>query len=467
MTSNIFKTIQKIVFLIIALVIITPVFSQNKKANRTLTRILFVLDASQSMSGKWEKSTKMDISKRLLLNMLDSLGTIENIDLALRVYGHQSQAPPAGPQDCNDTKLEVPFSRDNVSIIKQKIVSIVPKGTTPIARSLELCGNDFPESGYGRNIIIIITDGIEACDGDPCAVSRELQKKGIVLKPFVIGVDMDAKFKKSFECVGSYYDATNEVQFKEVLNVIISQVLNSTTAQVNLLDINSQPTETNVPMTFIDKFSGAIKYNYVHTLNHRGNPDTLQLDPLIIYKLIVHTIPPVTADSITLIPGKHKVIPVDAPQGNLVIKLESYNQNKPIYTIVRKFKEMETLNLQEATKSEKYIVGRYDLEILTLPRLIIDDVDIKQSYTTTVEIPKPGVVNFQMPSPGYASVFADKDNSLEWICNLNQTMNSEMLTMLPGRYKVIYRSKNTKMTTATVEKQFKIVSGTTITVNLQ
>ncbi len=453
----------RLLFILIAFLYSANVFSQQKKANKFLTRFLFVLDASQSMTGKLDKSTKIDISKKLLTNMLDSLGTIENIELALRVYGHQSPVPP---QDCNDTKLEVPFSRDNLSLIKQKINSLTPKGTTPIAHSLELCGEDFPESSFGRNIIILITDGIEACDGDPCAVSRELQKKGITLRPFIIGVGLDPKFKKAFDCVGKFYDANNEKQFQEVLNVIISQALNSTTAQVNLLDINNQPTETNVAMTFNDKYSGVIKYNYEHTLNHRGNPDTLQLDPLITYQLTIHTIPPITIDSINLIPGKHTIIAADAPQGNLVIKLESYNQNKPIYSIVRKSGQMESLNLQEVNKNEKYIVSKYDLEILTLPRLKINEVDIKQSHTTTVEVPKPGMVNFQMTSPGFGSLFVDKDNSLEWIYNLTQTTNSEQLLMLPGKYKVIYRSKNTKSTTATVEKQFKIVSGTTITVNL-
>jgi hypothetical protein len=29
-----------------------------------------------------------------------------------------------------------------------------------------------------------------------------------------------------------------------------------------------------VNMTFYDQFSGKIFYNYVHTMNHRGLPDT-------------------------------------------------------------------------------------------------------------------------------------------------------------------------------------------------
>ena len=73
-----------------------------------------------------------------------------------------------------------------------KIKMAQPKGTTPIAYSLEKSGADFPECANCRNIIILITDGEEECEGDPCAVSAALQSKGIVLKPFVIGVGLDA-----------------------------------------------------------------------------------------------------------------------------------------------------------------------------------------------------------------------------------------------------------------------------------
>ena len=62
------------------------------------------------------------------------------------------------------------------------------------------------------------------------------------------------------------------------MDVVISQALNATTAQINLLDQGGHPTETNVNCTFFDSFSGKIYYNYIHTLNHRGLPDTLTLD---------------------------------------------------------------------------------------------------------------------------------------------------------------------------------------------
>ena len=119
---------------------------------------------------------------------LDSLKSIPNLELALRCYGHQTFIKPT--RNCKDTKLEVPFNVASKSapLIKQRIQKLEPLGTTPIAYSLGESAADFTPCSNCRNIIILITDGIEECDGVPCEVSAALQKKGIFLRPFVIGV---------------------------------------------------------------------------------------------------------------------------------------------------------------------------------------------------------------------------------------------------------------------------------------
>ncbi len=427
-----------------------------------LTRILFVFDNSLSMVGRWESATKMDVSKKILLQTMDSLQKMEHVEVALRMYGHQSPLQPQ--RNCKDTKLEVPFGKNNYNQIRSKIKQTQPKGTTPIAYSLEQCGADFPECDNCRNIIILITDGEEECEGDPCAVSAALQSKGIVLKPFVIGVGLDDNFAKTFECVGKYFDASNEKSFQSAMGIIISQALNSTTAQVNLLDISGKPTETNVNMTFYDMHTGLMKYNYVHTINNKGNPDTLPLDPLPTYKMVVHTIPPVEKDSIELTPGKHSIIALDAAQGYLNLKTAGINDYKNLQFIVRKKGEMKTLNVQDATKTEKYLVGKYDLEILTLPRLLINEVDVSQSKTTSVQIPQPGIVNILTNGSGYGSIYVEEKNKLKWIYNIPENANRETLVLLPGSYRLVYRPKSAKESIYTLEREFKIESGSSASV---
>jgi len=434
-------------------------FSQRKPevsapAQQT-TRILFLFDASQSMFGSWESNSKFEIAKKLLSQIVDSLHMLPNVETALRVYGHTKKFPP---QDCDDTRLEVPFAKANGYRIKDKLNEIKPSGTTPIARSLEECGNDFPESP-SRNIIILITDGIEECKGDPCAVSLALQKKGIFLKPFVIGLNLSLDLQKQFECVGTFYDAATENSFITIMNVVISQALNNTTLQVNLLDNKGNPTETNVNMTFYDSFSGAIRYNFVHTMNPKGYPDTLVVDPLSKYRIVVHTVPPVTLDSVTLTAGKHTVVGIDAGQGDLFLKFDGLSDYRNLKCIVRKSGDMNTLVVQDFNASMRFLIGKYDLEVLSLPRLYIDNVDVSQSKTTTVQIPNPGIATIITNGPGYGSVYVEEGNKLKWIYNMDSEKTRESLILLPGKYRVVYRAKNAREAKYTIEKTFRITSG--------
>jgi Ca-activated chloride channel homolog len=430
----------------------------KKKYNPPDTRILFVFDASQSMMGFWESDRKINIARRVLIAMIDSLESLDNVQLALRVYGHQSPVPP---QNCDDTRLEVPFSKNNAPKIRQELRYINPKGTTPIAHSLELAGNDFPDECVEcRNIIILITDGIEACDGDPCEVSRSLQKRGIVLKPFVIGIGIDEGFKDTFDCIGYYYNAANEEKFAEVMEVVISQALNSTTAQVNLLDINGLPTETNINMTFMDYNSGKIIHNYMHTMNYRGVPDTLILDHLITYDIRINTIPPVYIKEAKVYVGKHTVLAADSPQGTLNVKVDGGAQYRGLQFIVRQHGKMETLNMQEVNNNENYLVGKYDMEIPVLPRIYVDNVEINQSTTTTVTIPRPGILNILKSASGYGSIYLRKSpTDEEWIYNINNSVKNETIVLQPGVYRVVFRAQNAKQTLFTVNKIVEIKSG--------
>jgi Ca-activated chloride channel family protein len=419
-----------------------------------VNRILFIFDASQSMLGRWQSGRKIDIAKRLLSNMVDSLKGMENLEIGLRVYGHQKGYPP---QDCNDTKLEINFIPAHMAAdrMKAKLSMIRARGTTPIARSLEEGAKDFP-SGDARNIVILITDGKEECGMDPCAVSRLYQRKGIILKPFVIGVGLDEGWKKSFDCVGRFFDASKEQDFSNILNIVISHVIHNTTAQVNLLDENGEPTETNVNLTFYNDFTGVAKYNYIHTMNAYGNPDTMMIDPVLSYKVVAHTIPPVSVDSIILTPGKHTIIALSTPQGELEIKM---NSKIKYQYIVRQAGVDTTLHVQEINTVEKYLIGRYDIELLTLPRKKFYDVEVNQSSTTTYTIPTPALANIILPSKGYGGLYVKNGDNLDLIYPFNGNKSQHRLTLLPGNYKVVFRALAAKEYIYTKEKDFKLKSG--------
>lgn len=430
-----------------------------------LTRVLFIFDGSYSMMGVWEKDTKIEIAKSILIPFIDSVSKIPNVEIGLRIYGNRSPFPP---QDCHDSHLEVPFGKNNVPEIINKILTLNPRGTTPIAYSLEQAAKDFPPDSSARNIIFLITDGLEACDGDPCYISRKLQEKGAILKPFIIGVGNDVDFNEVFGCAGNVFSAKNEIDFLPILNLAMEKALVSTPLQVYLLDAYKKPRETDVPMTFYDNTTGFIHYNFVHSVIKPEEPDILFLDPLVSYKIKVHTMPPVFADNINLEPGKHTIVKIDAVQGFLTIERPyGFNVTTPLPTIVRQKGDMNTLNVQQTGEKVKYLVGKYDLEVLTTPRTYFYDVEIKPDEVKTIKIPAPGHVTFVRPQLGIGAIYLDRNTDLDFVMYLPaDSRKNDVVTLQPGKYVVIWRDKFETDTEKSKSQTFEITSGCNLYIQL-
>ena len=432
-----------------------------------VTRILFLLDGSASMNNGFGNETRMDAAKKILGEIVDSLRMKPEIDIALRVYGHQYASVL---NDCSDTKLEVPFGKVNLPYLKTVLNQINPKGITPIALSLQKAAEDFPDDATARNIIIMITDGEESCGGDPCAISLLMQKKGVYLKPFVIGLGLDPSFTSPFDCMGSYFNAQNEESFRSVLKLIITKVINPTTIQINLLDSSGKPLETDVDMTFYDSFTGLPKSDYYHTITYRGTPDTLSLDPIYDYNIAIHTTPEINKNNIQLESNSSTVINIPAPQGFLKIEMQNgtiYNNiHQKIKCLITESNEPGTILVQPMNTTEKLLTGKYDLEFLTLPRTKISNVDISQSHTTTIQIPAPGLLTVVHSLIGYGAIFIMENGELKKIYQLKENPGSELIALQPGTYRLVYKSKFAKKSTDTIDKTFTITTGQNTSINL-
>lgn len=135
--------------------------------------------------------------------------------------------------------------------------------------------------------------------------------------------------------------------------------------------------------------------------------------------------------------------------------------------LVRQSGQSQTLNVQLFGQSEKYLTGYYQLEVLSLPRLIIDSVLISQNHSTKVEIPGPGILIVKKPGLGYGSIFEETDEGLKWVYRFRDEINHiESLYLLPGDYRIIYRTKFSNSTLSSIERKFKIKTGESITLDL-
>ena len=428
------------------------------------TRILFMVDMSGSMMAKWENSTRMQVAKDMLSKLVDSLQQYNNLELALRVYGHLS---PSNANNCQDSKLEVPFSENNEKQIISRINQITPKGNTPITYSLTQSAKDFPADKNARNVIVMITDGLESCGGDPCAASLALQEKRIFLRPFVIGIGSDPKFMQQFSCVGQYFDAADINSFRSILGEVVNIALSKTTVSVELKDDRGRPLETNVNMTFQNAITDEPEYNYVHYLDQNAKPDILDIDALMDYNLIVNTVPPVVVPRLAVKPGKHNVFSVNTPQGTLYLRQDTPNAYGQVQTIIRKNNSSETLLHQSFGTRQKLLAGNYDLEILTLPRIQLKDVPIKGGQTSTITYPPPGILNIPTEMQGFGSIYTlNEQGDQTWLYNLPEQSSKINLPLQPGRYRLVYRTQFARGSKFTDVQDFIIKSAATTTLKL-
>jgi Ca-activated chloride channel family protein len=442
------------------------VYAQNNSAFKpSHTRILFLLDASGSMKEKWNDKTKYEISKELIYHLVDSLQTANpEVEVGIRIYGHQY---PRAVHNCTDSKLEIPFAKNNAEKIKQVLDKITPQGYTPIALSLLEAAKDFSYDTTALNAIVLVTDGEEMCEGNPCDATKELIKKRIAIKPFIIGLNIAKDVVIDFNCVGNYYDAKDENSFYRLLKNVTDQALKNTTLQINLLDIKNQPTISNIAFTLYDHYSGAIKYNFIHTLNEQNNPDTLYINPAGTYDIEVHSIPPVKKYKIELVAGTHNIIPIEMPIGYLKLAMENKKSVDNIPCVIREAYSSEILYVQDLNDNEAYIRGDFDIDFLTLPRYTKKLVYVPEEKEKEMTIPKSGKVLFMNVDASIASIYEIKQGEFKMLYEFDKVKEKDELELLPGRYAVVMRPKSAPKTDFTKTIYFDIQSEKTTNVNLR
>lgn len=180
--------------------------------------VLIILDGSDSMGlNTGNGLTRIAAAKRAILDTLSQ--TPGNVNVGLRVYGYDARPQTA----CRASQTLVPIGPNNRMQIASRIVGVRPIGMTPISYSLiEAINQDFAYVN-GKKSIILISDGEETCDADPCDVAVDMVRHNVDVKINVIGLglsDMDAI--RQLKCVamatkGKFYNVDTAAQLNNAV----------------------------------------------------------------------------------------------------------------------------------------------------------------------------------------------------------------------------------------------------------
>jgi Ca-activated chloride channel homolog len=214
------------------------------------TNVMFIFDASGSMKRSAGSETRIVAAKRAFSETLAAIPG--GVRTGLIAYGHRKA------KDCSDIEVVSPIGADQPTAQARMVQGFEAIGETPIAAAIERAGQTMSAFRGQSNSIVLITDGIEECRGDPCAAAAALGKLGIDVKVHVVGFALGAGESSKLQCVveqtgGRYFDASDVTALRrtlaEVREIVVAQAARA-------VEPPPVPATRASKVVFEDKFDG-------------------------------------------------------------------------------------------------------------------------------------------------------------------------------------------------------------------
>jgi Ca-activated chloride channel family protein len=184
-------------------------------------RAIIVLDGSGSMWAQIDGKARITIARETLHEVLATLP--DDLELGFMTYGHREKG------NCDDIEMLVEPAAGTGPAIAAAADNINPKGMTPISDAVRLAAEDlrFTEQ---KATVILITDGLETCEVDPCALASDLESQGIDFTTHVLGFGLSDEEGQQVACLaentgGKYLSANDGDALVEALSSTVAQVV--------------------------------------------------------------------------------------------------------------------------------------------------------------------------------------------------------------------------------------------------
>ena len=180
-------------------------------------RTILVLDGSGSMWGQIEGEAKISIARTVVGDLLGEIPS--EMELGLTVYGHRRKG------DCGDIESLVPVGANTSAAIRSAVDGIKPKGKTPLSAAVLAAAEELKYTEE-KATVILVSDGRETCDLDPCQLGTRLEETGVDFTTHVVGFDVsEEKDKAQLQCLaentgGTFVSASSATELKDALTKV-------------------------------------------------------------------------------------------------------------------------------------------------------------------------------------------------------------------------------------------------------
>lgn len=208
------KSFLRTTTLLLGLATSTAAFAANEK-------VMMILDESGSMWGQIDGKAKIEIANEAINGLLNDWKS--DVHLGVMAYGHREKG------SCDDIETIIPIGPVDANAISGKLNGLKPKGKTPISGSLKKAA-ELLKSTEEKATVILVSDGLETCDQDPCAVAKELNEAGVDFTTHVVGFDLKDDELKQLKCIadntgGTLIAAANASELNTALGKVKQAVV--------------------------------------------------------------------------------------------------------------------------------------------------------------------------------------------------------------------------------------------------
>lgn len=178
---------------------------------------MLVLDVSGSMWGQIDGKTKIEIARDVLKDVIKDWPL--DTQVGLIAYGHRKKG------NCSDIEVVLPIDPLNVTTFGTVVDNLTPRGKTPLSDAVRLGANELKFTEQ-KATVVLISDGKETCDKDPCALGLELERLGVEFTTHVIGFDVTSiEDQQGLRCLatntgGDYFTASTDKELAEALKKV-------------------------------------------------------------------------------------------------------------------------------------------------------------------------------------------------------------------------------------------------------
>lgn len=178
-----------------------------------------VLDASGSMWQQLDGRSKVEVARDAVDTLLS--GWNEDVALGLIAYGHRRRG------DCEDIEILRRAEGVDREGIGRAVRGLNALGMTPITGAVRLAAEQLRATEH-KATVILVSDGEETCNADPCALGKELAAQGIDFTAHVIGFDLpDGPAREQLQCLasstgGRYFEAQDAGALNEAMRELSS-----------------------------------------------------------------------------------------------------------------------------------------------------------------------------------------------------------------------------------------------------